>query len=160
MKAQKETFLIHHRGFTLIELLLVVTIIAILAAMVMPNFAGKSDEAKKAASKADIESNISIALDLYELDNGGYPSTDQGLMALIQKPATPPVPEGWNGSYLKKKRIPKDPWGNDYVYVSPGLHNSDSYDLSSYGPDKVESADDITNWENDTVIQTERVNQI
>ena len=84
---------------------------------------------------------------MYELDNGRYPSTSQGLRALIEKPTESPVPTNWNGSYLKKKRIPKDPWGNDYVYVSPGVHNDEEYDLYSLGADGIESSDDITNWE-------------
>ena len=134
------------RGFTLIEIMLVVIIIGILVAMIVPNIAGRSEQARKTAAKTDIESNIGTALDLYKMDIGQYPSTEQGLSALITAPTVSPVPTQWNGPYLKKKVVPKDPWGHDYVYVAPGVHNTDSYDLSSLGPDGVESDDDITNW--------------
>jgi len=133
-------------GFTMIEIMLVVIIIGILAAMVIPNLSGRGEQARVAASKADIEANIATALDLYELDNGRYPTTEQGLKALVEKPASSPVPENWNGPYLKKKKVPSDPWGRDYVYVSPGVHNQEEYDLSSAGSDGVESQDDIVNW--------------
>ena len=136
----------NNKGFTLMEIILVVIIIGILAAMVIPNLSGKSEQARKAAVKADIEANISTALDLYEVENGRYPSTEQGLKALIEKPTGSPEPKNWNGPYFKKKKVPMDPWGNEYVYVSPGVHNTDNYDLSSLGPDGKESGDDITNW--------------
>jgi general secretion pathway protein G len=133
-------------GFTLIELMLVVIIIGVLAAMVVPRFVGRSEQARYAAARADIEANLAIALDLYELDNGSYPTTEQGLEALTQKSESEPMPPNWKGPYLKK-RIPIDPWGNPYRYVCPGTHNSEDYDLSSFGPDGVEGGnDDITNW--------------
>ncbi|MFH1655808.1 MAG: type II secretion system major pseudopilin GspG [Candidatus Omnitrophota bacterium] len=136
------------QGFTLVELLLVVTIILILAGMVIPRMAGRTEQARRAAAKADIETNIAIALDLYELDSGRYPTSEQGLRALVKKPTSSPVPSNWNGPYLKKRRIPTDPWRRSYVYVSPGIHNLEDYDLYSYGPDGVEGGgDDITNWE-------------
>ena len=134
------------KGFTMIEIMLVVIIIGVLAAMVIPNLAGRGEQARKAAAKADIEANISAALDLYELDNGRYPTTEQGLAALLHEPNSSPSPKNWNGPYFKKKKLPIDPWGHDYVYVDPGTHNTDSYDLSSMGPDGVEGKDDITNW--------------
>jgi general secretion pathway protein G len=135
-------------GFTLVELLLVVTIILILAGMVIPRMAGRTEQARKAAAKADIETNIAIALDLYELDNGRYPTSEQSLRALVSKPTSSPEPANWNGPYLKKRKIPADPWNRPYVYVSPGTHNVEDYDLYSYGPDGVEGGgDDITNWE-------------
>jgi general secretion pathway protein G len=83
------------------------------------------------------------------MDTGQYPTTEQGLSALIATPTSAPVPTQWNGPYLKKKSIPKDPWGRDYVYVSPGTNNPESYDLSSLGPDGVEDSKDITNWGNE-----------
>ena len=134
------------KGFTLIEIMLVIIIIGVLVAMVVPNFAGRGEQARRAAAKADIEANLATGLDLYELDNGHYPTTEQGLIALIEKPTSTPVPNNWNGPYLKKKKIPQDPWGRDYVYVSPGIHNTEDYDLYSYGPDGVEGHDDIVNW--------------
>lgn len=137
------------KAFTLIEVMLVVVIIGVLVAMVVPNISGRSNQARTAAAVTDIESNLSGALDLYQLDNNRYPSTEQGLRALIEKPSADPVPAKWNGPYLKKKRLPKDPWGNDYVYSSPGEHNKESYDLSSLGPNGIAGADDVTNWEKD-----------
>jgi len=133
-------------AFTMIEVMLVVIIIGILAAMVIPNLSGRGKQARVSAAKADIEANLMTAMDLYELDNGIYPTSEQGLRALVIKPDSSPVPEGWSGPYLKKKRVPKDPWGHEYVYVSPGVHNEDSFDLYSYGPDGIESEDDIVNW--------------
>lgn len=133
-------------AFTLIEIMLVVIIIGILAAMVIPNMAGRGEQARVAAARADIDANLTSALDLYELDNGQYPTTEQGLKALLEKPASAPVPASWNGPYLKKKRIPLDPWRREYKYVSPGTHNTEEFDLFSYGQDGVESKDDIINW--------------
>ncbi len=133
-------------GFTLIEIMLVIIIIGILVAMVVPNFAGRGEQARRAAARADIETNLSTGLDLYELDNGRYPTTEQGLMALLAKPTSTPVPNNWSGPYLKKKKIPQDPWGNDYKYVAPGTHNTDGYDLFSLGADGIESSDDTVNW--------------
>lgn len=134
-------------GFTLIELMLVILIIGVLAAMVLPNLAGRGEHARKSVARADIDTNIDSALSMYEIDNGRYPSTEQSLSALMQKPTVEPVPANWNGPYLKKKALPKDPWGKDYVYRSPGEHNTDGYDLYSTGSDGVQSADDIVNWE-------------
>jgi general secretion pathway protein G len=129
-------------GFTLIELMLVVIIIGALVAMVMPRFAGRSEQARTAAAKADVTANIATGLKLYELDNGNFPTTQDGLQALAQKPANA---NNWNGPYLERKPI--DPWGREYKYVSPGTHRPHDYDLYSLGKDGQESADDVTNWE-------------
>ncbi len=132
-------------GFTLIELMLVVIIISVLVALVVPRLVGRSQEARFAAAQAQIEAHLATALDLYELDNGIYPSTEQGLVALRKMPPSPPSPPNWKGPYIKK--TPKDPWGNPYNYISPGTHNLHDYDLFSYGADGIESSDDIVNWE-------------
>lgn len=133
-------------GFSLIEIILVVIIIATISAMVVPRLSGRSEQARQAAAKADIEVNIPTALKLYELDNGFLPTTTQGLQALLQKPTTTPIPENWNGPYLEK--IPVDPWGRPYQYLSPGTNRPHDYDLSSFGKDAKTDAtkDDIVNW--------------
>lgn len=132
--------------FTFIEIMVVVIIIGVLAAIIMPKFFGRTKEAKINAAESQI--NIfSTALDAYQLDNDNYPSSEQGLKALVVKPDTPPVPNSWKGPYLANE-IPLDPWGNKYIYKCPGDHNENSYDLSSYGPDgKAGGGDDITNWQ-------------
>ena len=142
--------MLQRRGFTLIEIMLVVIIIGILVAMLVPNIAGRSEQARKTAARTDIESNLSTALDMYKMDVGQYPTTEQGLSALITQPTASPVPAQWNGPYLKKKKIPKDPWGHDYIYISAGVHNSESYDLSSLGASGVEGSDNVNNWENES----------
>ena len=130
------------KGFTLIELTLVVIILSILVALAAPRFVGRAKEARIAAVRVQIE-HFGVALDSYELDNGEFPTTEQGLNALRVKPSDA---SNWNGPYLKKG-IPRDPWGNSYHYISPGVHNID-YDLYSYGPDGTEGTeDDIKNWE-------------
>ncbi len=134
------------RGFTLVEILLVVMIIGVIAAMVVPNIAGRGEQARHSAARVDIEANLMAALDLYELDNGRYPTTEQGLAALIRAPEVPPLVNNWRGPYLKKKVIPHDPWGNAYGYRYPGTQNAEGYDLFSLGPDGIESDDDVTNW--------------
>jgi len=132
-------------GFTLIELMIVVVIIAALAAMVVPRLSGRTDQAKRTVAKSDISSNISMALKLYELDNGVFPSTEQGLAALVTAPSSAPVPNNWNGPYLES--MPEDPWGYPYKYKSPGTRNKATYDLYSVGKDGQESTeDDINNW--------------
>ena len=134
------------KGFTLIEIMIVVIIIAALAAMVVPRLSGRSEQSKINIAQADISANIGTALKLYELDNGNFPTTEQGLNALLIKPTSNPVPINWNGPYLEKK--PVDPWKNPYQYKYPGTHNPTGYDLYSLGKDSQEgTSDDIGNWE-------------
>jgi len=132
-------------GFTLIELMIVVIIIAALSAMVVPRLSNRSEQAKVTVAEADINSNIGLALKLYKLDNGRYPTTAQGLQALLSKPSSSPAPKNWNGPYLETE--PLDPWKVEYAYKSPGANNTSSYDLYSLGPDGIENnEDDIFNW--------------
>ena len=134
-------------GFTLIEIMVVIIILGILAALVVPNIMGRPDEARVTAAQADIRS-LSNALDLYKLDNFNYPTTDQGLEALVNKPAGSPEPKNWNqDGYLKK--VPKDPWGNEYLYLSPGAQGKfDLYSLGADGREGGEGVDaHITSWE-------------
>lgn len=134
----------NRKGFTLIEILLVVVIIGALAAMAIPRLAGRSEKAKITIARVDIDSNISSALKLYELDNGTFPSTSQGLDALIRKPTSSPVPSNWNGPYLEKE--PVDPWGRRYQYQFPGIHGGAGYDLYSNGPKENDENGRIANW--------------
>lgn len=138
-----------HGGFTLIEILVVVVIIGILIGLVAPNILGRVDEARVTAAKADINT-LAQALDMYRLDNHNYPSTDQGLEALISKPGGAPAAKNWNPSgYLKGGKLPDDPWGRPYQYLSPGAHGP--YDLYSLGADGKEGGSDydadVVSWE-------------
>jgi len=130
------------KGFTLIELMLVVIIIGILVAMVTPRLTGRSEEARIKVARADIDSSLATALKLYELDNGRFPTSDEGLGALLD---SPPSAVNWKGPYLEKK--PVDPWGNEYRYRYPGTHRTYGFDLYSVGSDGVESEDDVANWD-------------
>jgi len=139
-----------NRGFTLIELMVVVIILGILALYITPKIMGEPEKAKRVKARMDI-TTLETALKMYKLDNGMYPSTEQGLRALIETPETGDIPKKWReGGYLEKRKVPKDPWGNEYVYISPGVNGD--FDLSSYGKDGApggESEDDkdINNWE-------------
>ena len=134
------------RAFTLIEIMIVVVIIAALAAMVVPRLTGRSEQARRSIAEADINANIASALRLYELENGTFPTTEQGLDALLSEPTSAPEPLNWEGPYLTKK--PVDPWNNPYEYRYPGTQNPHEYDLFSVGPDGVEGTeDDVVNWD-------------
>jgi len=132
-------------GFTLIEVLVVVAILGILAAIVVPRIMDRPDEAKRVAAKADVGAIVQ-ALKLYRLDNGFYPSTDQGLGALVQRPTSQPVPGNWK-VYLEK--MPKDPWGSDYQYLNPGVRGE--IDVFSLGADHARGGEgngaDVGNWD-------------
>ncbi len=135
------------RGFTLIEIMVVVVIIGLLSALVGPQLMGQSDEAKRKTTQTQI-AQLDQILGLYYLDNGFYPTTSHGLEALVTKPMTLPEPLNYaEDGYMKK--MPKDAWGRDFIYVCPGEHGD--YDIMSYGADGQEDGDgaaaDITNWE-------------
>ena len=135
-------------GFTLIEIMLVVILIGILASIAVPRLTGRTEEARISTARSDIQGALSMVLDLYELDARRFPTTEQGLKALVEKPSLPPEPLNWKGPYLKKQAMPQDPWGNEYHYTCPGRNNED-YDLSSSGPDGIMgNEDDINNWDN------------
>lgn len=136
-------------GFSFLELMVVVVILGILATYIAPRFMGRADDAKAVKAKVDIAA-IETSLKLYKLDSGMYPTTEQGLSALIEKPSTDPVPSNWKEKgYLAKARIPKDPWGREYLYLSPGVH--DEYDIISYGADGAPGGEgknkDVNSWE-------------
>ena len=139
----------NQRGFTLIELMVVIVILGILAGLIIPRIMGRPEEARRMKARVQIES-IETALKLYKLDNGSYPTTEQGLQALVEAPTVGQLPKAWrDGGYLEKGKVPKDPWDNEFIYLSPGV-NSD-FDLISYGADGEPGGEDINkdinNWE-------------
>ncbi len=146
MKTFQHSF-VRSRGFTLIEIMVVIVIIAVLAALIVPKVMSRPDEARITAARQDI-ATITQALKLYKLDNMRYPTTEQGLQALVKKPAVAPIPENWKGNgYLEK--LPKDPWGGPYLYLQPGLHGD--IDVMSYGADREAGGEgndaDIGSWD-------------
>jgi len=137
------------RGFTLIEIMVVMVILGILAGLIIPRIMGRPEEARRTKARIQIES-IETALKLYKLDNGSYPTTEQGLQALVEPPSVDKLASAWReGGYLEKGRVPKDPWDNEYVYLCPGIHGD--LDLVSYGADGETGGEgkdmDINNWE-------------
>jgi general secretion pathway protein G len=133
------------RGFTLIEMMVVLAIIGVLAALIVPNVLGRADEARVTAARTDV-ANLMQALKLYKLDNQQYPSGEQGLAALVSKPAQEPVPNAWR-NYIEK--LPQDPWGRPYQYLNPGVHGE--VDVLSLGADGQPGGDgfnaDVGSWE-------------
>lgn len=130
------------RAFTLIELLLVLVILATLAAVVVPRFTQRGEQARITAARTDI-ARLEVALDAFEVDTGRYPTSEEGIGALINEPSNV---RGWMGPYIRRG-VPNDPWGNPYVYRYPGRHNQNSYDLYSFGPDGRDGTEvDIDNW--------------
>jgi len=137
------------QGFTLIELMVVLVILGVLASLIVPRIMSRPEEARRIKARVDIQS-LETALKLYNLDNGDYPTTEQGLQALIEPPATGILPKNWReGGYLEKGKVPEDPWDNDYVYLSPGSHGD--FDLMSYGADGEAGGEgkdaDVVSWE-------------
>ncbi|PIP09148.1 MAG: type II secretion system protein GspG [Syntrophobacteraceae bacterium CG23_combo_of_CG06-09_8_20_14_all_50_8] len=141
----------NEHGFTLIELMVVIVILGILAGLIIPRIMGRPDEARRAKARLQIES-LETALKLYKLDNGNYPTTEQGLQALVESPTAGIPAKNWRqGGYLEKGKVPKDPWDNDFFYISPGVHGD--FDLSCLGsdgePGGEEKNKDINSWELD-----------
>jgi len=137
-------------AFTLVELILVITILGLLAAIVASNIMSHAAEAKQKAALVQIR-NFEDGLQVFYLDNGFYPSTEQGLKALVEKPTTGRAPPKWReGGYLERRAIPTDPWGNDYLYIQPGTHG-EPFDIISFGADGVEGGEgsdaDIVSWQ-------------
>ena len=131
-------------AFTLLEILVVITLIALLAGLTVYNIGGMFSSGQEQIARTYVDSSLGTPLMQYRMDMGSYPTTEEGLMALIK------APEGagasWKGPYIKLKEVPKDPWGKEYQYRYPGVKNPKEYDLWSWGPDKKESDDDIGNW--------------
>lgn len=134
------------RAFTLLEVLMVIVILGVLAALLVPQFVGTGEKAKIDAARIFVTGTIGTQLNLFRTHCGRYPTTEEGLKALLVKPDDEEIAAKWGGPYVSK--IEKDPWGSDYVYESPGTYNEDSYDLSSPGPNRRSGdEDDVTNWE-------------
>ena len=133
------------RGFTLIELMVVILIIGLLLMYVGPRVFNSADSSRITTTRMQL-ATLMNALKSYRLDNGQYPTAEQGLRALIEKPQTEPIPKNWKKhGYLAKPKLPKDAWGNDFQYLNPGTRGE--IDLYSYGPDKESEDDDIGSWQ-------------
>jgi general secretion pathway protein G len=138
-----------NKGFTLLEIIVVVFILSLLAAIVAPKIMGRTDEARTAKAQIQIK-NFETALKLFKLDNGFYPTTEQGLSALVERPVSGQIPQKYReGGYLEQRRVPPDPWGNPYLYISPGVNGD--FDIISYGADGKEGGEgknaDIKSWD-------------
>lgn len=137
-----------NRGFTLIELMVVIVILGVLAGMIVPRIMDRPEQAKVTKAKMTMEA-IGTALDLYKLDMGTYPTTEQGLQALVEAPESDGASSWRKGGYLDKGKVPKDPWNNDYIYLSPGTNGE--YDLTCLGGDRAPGGEgttaDINSWE-------------
>lgn len=147
MSKQEKSPINNQRGFTLIEILVVVVILGILAGIVVPRLLGEPEKARRTKAEVQIRS-LEESLAMFKLDNGFFPNTEQGLIALVEKPRSGKIPNHYREKgYMKK--VPQDPWSNPYIYLSPGIH--DDYDIMSYGPDGASGGDgddaDINNWE-------------
>ena len=138
----------NNSGFTLIELLVVLVILGLQAGLILPKMMGRTEDARRQTAEVQIRS-LENALALYYADNGMYPTTEQTLKALVELPTVSPIPQKWKGPYLEKGILPTDPWGKDYLYLSPGIHLKE-FDLMSYGKDGVQGGAnefaDIENW--------------
>ncbi len=147
---EKERNLRHREaGFTLIELMVVIVILGLLAGLILPRFIGESDKAKQQTARTQI-AILETALKMYKLDNGSYPTTEQGLKALVEPPTAGNLPKNWRkGGYLEKGKVPKDPWKNEFVYVCPGSHGD--FDITSLGADGEAGGEDfdkdINSWD-------------
>lgn len=149
MDTNRHTLGRDNHGFTLIEIMVVIVILGILAGLIVPRIMGRPEEAKRTKARLQIES-LETAVKLFKLDNGYYPTTEQGLQALVEQPESGRIPKSWRkGGYLEKGSVPKDPWGNEFVFISPGVNGD--YDVISYGADGTaggeENDKDINSWE-------------
>lgn len=147
--SRRRRLLYTSQGFTLIEIMVVLVILGILAGLIVPKIMDRPEEARRTKAAIQIQA-IDQALKLYKLDNGDYPTTEQGLQSLIEPPSVGRLAKKWRKEgYLEKGKVPKDPWGNDFVYISPGLHGD--FDLMSYGPDGEPGGEDkdadVNSWE-------------
>jgi general secretion pathway protein G len=146
MQKAKQT---REAGFTLLEILGVLTLLAAIITLVAPNVIKQVQKGQIKVAQAQVNS-LKTVLNSYYMDNSMYPTTEQGLKALYEKPTVPPLPENWNGPYQEEKKIPKDPWGRELQYLCPGTHNPDKFDVYTLGSDNAEGGEDANadygNW--------------